>query len=1131
MGDRERHHLAATPAPTAGGHEGALMLRAAPRGLVFAVILSLAWASQLSGAPAPGRDPATASIAPPVLAQLATKGEATAWVVLKARADLSPAFGMGDWNARGRFVYQRLNATAEQSQAGLRRFLADKAVEFHPFWILNAVELHADAATFRQVAARPEVEKIIPDATFTIPPTAPGTKEATIDSVEWGVDRVSAPQVWSTFGDRGDGIVVGTIDTGVLYTHGALVSQYRGNLGGGSFDHNYDWYDPSNVCGNPSPAPCDNNGHGTHTMGTIAGDDGGSNQIGVAPGVRWIAAKGCESNSCSTAALLNSGQWMLAPKDLSGQNPRADLRPQVVSNSWGNGNGGDTFYRSTVQAWVASGIFPVFANGNAGPGCGTVGSPASYPESYGVGAFDINDAIASFSSRGPAPAAVGGEVKPDISAPGVNIRSAWNDGGYNTISGTSMATPHVAGAVALMWSAAPSLVGDVAQTRELLDQTAVDVSNLTCGGTAGDNDVWGEGRLDIYAAVNSAPRGPSGTLSGAVRDASTHNPLVGATVNVSGTASRTTTTDGSGGYTVILPVGTYSVTGSAFGYVSSTVNGVAVNDGATTTQDLDLAAAPSHTVSGHVRDGSGAPLAGAAVTILGTPIAPATTDAGGFYSFSSVPEGSYQVRAEPPGRCLDPATSSLTVDGAEALDLALAERADAFGYRCRTEAAQFVDASTLLSLSGDDNAAQVILPFPFSYYGQTYTSVWISTNGFLDFLQGDIAYTNTAIPTTQIPNGSIYAYWDDLYVDGSASVRTQALGSPNRFVVEWRNVHYYGDTSRRIRFEVVLYESGEIVTQYADITDDGREQGDSATLGIENATGKVAFQYSLGEPVVSSGLAIRYFLNAGANDPPIASNDSAVTSEDTPVTINVLANDVDPDGDPLNVHAASLTQPLNGTAVLNADSTITYTPTPDFFGSDSFSYRVTDGAALSNVAAVNVTVNEVNDAPTVSVVLADGITSCAPDGSASGTIAVSVSDDGTIASFSATSSNRRILLPPVTGAIGAYRTMTATGTGRKGNATITITATDNQGASASITVRFSVGNGSANTLNGNGGPDMLFGLGGNDRLNGDAGNDLLCGGSGNDTLTGGAGADFFSGGDGSDTNTDYDPALDLWDDT
>ena len=149
-------------------------------------------------------------------------------------------------------------------------------------------------------------------------------------------------------------------------------------------------------------------------MGTMVGDDGGDNQIGVAPGARWIAAKGCETNSCSDTALLSSAQFVLAPTDLNGENPRPDLRPHVVNNSWGGGLG-DPWYLDMVTAWIASGIFPLFSNGNAGPSCDTSGSPGDYVESYSAGAFDINDNIAGFSSRGPS--AFEGEIKPNIAAP------------------------------------------------------------------------------------------------------------------------------------------------------------------------------------------------------------------------------------------------------------------------------------------------------------------------------------------------------------------------------------------------------------------------------------------------------------------------------------------------------------------------------------------------------------------------------------------------------------------------------------------------------------------------------------------------------------------------------------------
>jgi subtilisin family serine protease len=237
-------------------------------------------------------------------------------------------------------------------------------------------------------------------------------------------------------------------------------------------------------------------------MGTMVGDDGGANQIGVAPGATWIAAKGCEGSSCSRAALLASGQWILAPRDLNDLNADPTRAPHVVNNSWGLANSSDPWYSSTVAAWVAAGIFPTFSNGNSGPGCGTVGVPGSYPESYGVGAFDINNNIAGFSSRGPSPF---GFIKPDVSAPGVAVRSSVTGGVYASFSGTSMAAPHVSGVVALMWSQSPILRGDVASTRNLINSTAINVSNLSCGGTPTNNNVWGNGRIDAFAAVSAAP--------------------------------------------------------------------------------------------------------------------------------------------------------------------------------------------------------------------------------------------------------------------------------------------------------------------------------------------------------------------------------------------------------------------------------------------------------------------------------------------------------------------------------------------------------------------------------------------------------------------------------------------------
>src|SRR5574341_410703 len=236
--------------------------------------------------------------------QIAGQGQTTFWVILREKADLSPALGMSDWEARGHFVHNRLQAVANQSQARLRSLLAERGAPHQPFWVANTIRVTGDQALLDEISKLPEVEQIVADQVFSLPEPLPGQVEPGINGVEWNIDRINAPQVWSTFGVRGEGIVVANIDSGVEYTHPAVVRQYRGNQGGGNFDHNYNWFDPSNICGSPSLAPCDNNGHGTHTMGTIVGDDGdpGIDRIGVAPHARWIAAKGCETSSCSSSA-------------------------------------------------------------------------------------------------------------------------------------------------------------------------------------------------------------------------------------------------------------------------------------------------------------------------------------------------------------------------------------------------------------------------------------------------------------------------------------------------------------------------------------------------------------------------------------------------------------------------------------------------------------------------------------------------------------------------------------------------------------------------------------------------------------------------------------------------------------
>jgi subtilisin family serine protease len=213
-----------------------------------------------------------------VLDQLAAKGAATFFVVLGERADLGSAAKLATHTARTTFVYQRLREHAERSQARLRRLLEASKVDYKPFWIANTVRVTAPKDVLAKIAVLPEVERVVPDGGVEIPKPSPGEEQARVQAVQWNIDRIRAPEVWSTFGDRGEGIVVANVDTGVLFYHPALVGQYRGNLGGGSFDHNYNWFDPAGYC--ETPEPCDNDGHGMYTMGIMVGDDGdpGGNQ-------------------------------------------------------------------------------------------------------------------------------------------------------------------------------------------------------------------------------------------------------------------------------------------------------------------------------------------------------------------------------------------------------------------------------------------------------------------------------------------------------------------------------------------------------------------------------------------------------------------------------------------------------------------------------------------------------------------------------------------------------------------------------------------------------------------------------------------------------------------------------------
>ena len=357
--------------------------------------------------------------------------------------------------------------------------------------------------------------------------------------VGWNISQVRADEVWG-MGITGQGIVVAGQDTGYDWQHPALRQAYRGYNSTGEANHDFNWHD----AWSDTPVPFDDDRHGTHTMGTMVGDDGQGNQIGMAPGAQWIGCRNMRRGLGNPASYTDCMEFFLAPYPHGGDpftDGNVSMAPHVINNSWGcpDFEGcDDGILEPATGALRAAGIMMVVSAGNEGPGCETVAEPpARYDNVFSVGATVEGGLITGFSSRGPVPdEAAGGRsplLKPDITAPGAGIRSSLPGGDYGISAGTSMAGPHVAGLVALLWSANPDLIGQIEATEEIIRQSArpteiyaacelpapgedsasvfdelesmVGGIACTCGEVSGTpNNVYGWGEIDALAAVRLA---------------------------------------------------------------------------------------------------------------------------------------------------------------------------------------------------------------------------------------------------------------------------------------------------------------------------------------------------------------------------------------------------------------------------------------------------------------------------------------------------------------------------------------------------------------------------------------------------------------------------------------------------
>ena len=556
------------------------------------ILLTFALALSLPGEHSANADP---RMAPSVLAELQERGRVDVLIRLSGQPDLSPAYELQSKQERGLWVYDTLRTAAEGSQSALIAEFDRSGISYQQFWLINAVRAEIDTATLERVLRLPNVVRVQGNLpVLSAEPLPADDLDAAAGAVSltnttWGVNRVDAPWAWEQ-GYTGEGVVVAGQDTGYAWEHEALMATYRGyDANTDTVDHSYNWHDAihedlppttGNPCGFDSPVPCDDHGHGTHTMGTMVGNNqdpadptwpaGATEAIGVAPGADWIACRNMEKGVGRPSTYIECYEWFVAPYPLGGD-PMLDgdptKAPDVMNNSWScitsEGCTADLLdvIEPAVNAADAAGIVVVSSAGNEGSSCGSVKFPSAiYPKTFAVGASNSADSLASFSSRGPVLYKDEMLIKPDVTAPGVSVRSSFPPNRYGNSQGTSMASPHVAAVIALLLDAEPDLRGDTGLIKAIVQQTAVPVVDFGCSGESDGvpNNSYGWGIVNARQAIESLPL--AATLSGQVVDEQ-DQALAGALVKVhdkQGQFLGQTVADASGHYELDTGLGELS---------------------------------------------------------------------------------------------------------------------------------------------------------------------------------------------------------------------------------------------------------------------------------------------------------------------------------------------------------------------------------------------------------------------------------------------------------------------------------------------------------------------------------------------------------------------------------------------
>ncbi|MEO6189533.1 MAG: S8 family serine peptidase [Saprospiraceae bacterium] len=465
-------------------------------------------------------------VATSVINYLKNHQQVNVLIELKAKADLSQINLNSSKEEKGKAVFQALKSVSNESQMPVKKLLESLHIKYKSYFLINIISSSLNKEELAFISNLREVKSILLDESISLEKNidnSMNTLHSREPLVTWGLTRVEADKVWAQ-GYKGKGVTIAGEDTGYKWDVEGIKEKYRGYSTGG-VNHNYNWHDAIhkssplssdtiNPCGYNLSEPCDDNSHGTHTMGTMVGSTD-ADAYGIAPEANWIGCRNMERGNGALSTYVECFEFFLAPTDLNGLNPKPELAPSAINNSWycSLEEGCDTsnfpIMEEAIDNLTKAGVVVVVSAGNSGQSCGIINYPAAiFNSSLVVGAFAINDTISSFSSSGPVYNYKNFRIKPDVVAPGSNVLSRIPSGELVGWQGTSMAGPHVAGLVALIINANPALNGQVEKIKNIIKQSARHAdANIDCPPFLNDaipNHVYGYGKIMASVAVQMA---------------------------------------------------------------------------------------------------------------------------------------------------------------------------------------------------------------------------------------------------------------------------------------------------------------------------------------------------------------------------------------------------------------------------------------------------------------------------------------------------------------------------------------------------------------------------------------------------------------------------------------------------